>query len=100
MREDAHGRSRAVSIRDDQARRLSGEESAEPMAVDAHPFFVVWRWVAHAAGDADVFPRRSAAGVRSDLSEYSGRVGTGAADFGVRLGDDDSGARARVQVRY
>ena len=50
-----------------QARRLSVEEPPQCVAAGAHPFLAVRAGLRHAPDHPDVFPRRSAAGLRPDL---------------------------------
>ena len=61
------GRARLLSLRHHQARRLSLGQPPQRLASGPHPLLGVRPFVRLAAGDADVFPRRSAVPVRSDL---------------------------------
>ncbi len=89
-----------LPFRHDQARRVSVEEPLQRMAARAHPLLAVRTGVRDAARHADVFPRRSAARRRSDVREHSRRAGAPPADIGVRLGNDGSGAGARLPLRH
>ena len=69
---------RLLQVRHHQARRLSLGQSPQRLASRAHPLLGVRPLLRLAAGDADVFPRRSAVRVRSDLQFGAGRKGADA----------------------
>ena len=60
-------RGRLLQVHHHQARRLSVGQPPQCLAAGAHPLLAVRPLLPLAAGDADVFPRRSAVPVRSDL---------------------------------
>ena len=66
-RPDDHRRRGALSVRHDQARRVSVEQPPQRLAAGAHPLLAVRHQLPDAADHADVFPGRSAAAARSDL---------------------------------
>ena len=69
----AVGRLRLLQIRHHQARRLSLGQSPQCLAAGAHPLLGVRPFLRLAAGDADVFPGRSAVRIRPDLQFGAGR---------------------------
>jgi len=81
---DAQGRYRFMTIRPGEYPWRNHYNAWRP----AHIHFSLF------ARHADVFSRRSAARVRSDVHEHSQRTRTPAAGVRVRLGDDDSRAGA------
>ncbi len=78
------GAGRRLSLRHDQARRLSLAQHAECVAPGAYPFRRVRPRLRDTAHHADVFPGRSAAAIRPDLSEHGRCGGARAADLRLR----------------
>ena len=66
---------RLLQLHHHQARRLSVGQPPQCVAAGAYPLLGVRPLLPVAAGDADVFPRRSAVPVRSDLQFGDGREG-------------------------
>ena len=64
-------RGRPLPVRHDPARRISVAQPLQRVASGAHPFLAVRARVRHAARHADVFPRRSAARLRSRCTPAS-----------------------------
>ena len=83
-----------------QARRLSLAEPRQCLAAGAYPLLAFWRRFRLALDHADVFSRRPAARVRSDLSFRARRGGQTAPDRELRPGAHQTGMGARLSIRH
>ena len=92
-RANADRRRGPLPLRVDPTRRVPLAQPLQRMAAGAHPFLAVRPGIRDAARDADVFPGRSAARLRSDVHQHPGRTRAQAPRLELRLGDDDSRRR-------
>ena len=91
---DEHGRYRFVTIKPGEYPWRNHYNAWRPAHIHFSLFGPAF---AHAARDADVLSRRSAARLRPDVQQRSRRARARAARVHVRLGDDDSRDRARLR---